>query len=206
MKPVWLKTFAWSVTAVAAALAILVWAQSLHPPFSTYKLFPVFGLLAFSLMWAHYVASVGRQVAGVDKSQLSFYFETTSLLVLVAIFLHPGLLIWQLWRDGFGLPPDSYLHNYVAPGMGWIALLGTVSLFVFLSYELRRWYGGRSWWKYVSYATDVAMIAVFYHGLRLGTQLHSGWFMGVWYFYGLVLAACLAYIHIPAVQRIMQKQ
>jgi hypothetical protein len=195
MKPLYLKSFAWFISAIVAFLAVLVWSQSLHGTLTSYTLFPLFGLLAFSLMWAHYVASVARQISGGDKSQLSFYFESTSLVVLIAIFVHPGLLIYQLYRDGFGLPPQSYLQHYVAPGMKWVALLGTVSFFVFLSYELRRWYGNRSWWKFVSYATDIAILAVFYHGLKLGRQLQSGWFQNVWYVYGVILAACLIYIH-----------
>lgn len=116
-------------------------------------------------------------------------------MVLVAILLHPGLLIWQLWRDGFGLPPGSYLRNYVAPNMAWVALLGTISLLVFLSYELRRIFATKRWWRFVQYASDIAMLAVFYHGLRLGSNLQRGWFKWLWLAYGLTLALALIYIY-----------
>ena len=53
-----LKFLPWSLAAVVAFLAILVWGQSFDWQFSainSYQFFPVLGLLAFSLMWTHYV-------------------------------------------------------------------------------------------------------------------------------------------------------
>jgi hypothetical protein len=34
---------------------------------------------------------------------------------------------------------------------------------------------------------------VFYHGLRLGTQLHHGWYRGVWIAYGITLVGAITY-------------
>jgi hypothetical protein len=128
---------------------------------------------------------------GLDYEVLTDYFRWTSLVVLVLICLHPGLLIYQRFRDGHGLPPGSY-ESYVAAGKAWITLLGTASLLVFLAYELHRWYGGRGWWRWVARAGDAAMLAIFYHGLRLGSQLsHQGWFLTLWWFYGLTLVLVL---------------
>ena len=42
-------------------------------------------------------------------------------------------------------------------------------------------------------ATDIAMLAIFYHGLRLGSLLTQGWMRAIWWFYGLTLIAALAY-------------
>jgi hypothetical protein len=76
--------------------------------------------------------------------------------------------------------------------LGWVTLLGSASLLVFLAFEFHRFYGKRSWWHYVADAGDAAMLAIFYHSLRLGTQLrHGGWFRAVWWFYGIVLIAIL---------------
>jgi len=118
------------------------------------------------------------------------YFRYTGYVVLAAIVFHPGILIYQLFHDGYGLPPGSYSH-FLAPGIEWLALLGTASLFAFLAFELHRWFGQRSWWKYVITAGDVAMVAIFYHGLRLGSQLQGGWFRAVWWLYGITLVAAL---------------
>ena len=194
----WLQVFAWSLSSATVLLAILAWGSGLHWRFehiSSYNLFPVFGLIAFSLMWCHYIVSVVRKYLGIEKKHLHTYIESTSLVVLVAIFAHPGLLEWQLWRDGFGLPPGNVLQHYVAPSLRVSAVLGMVSLLVFLTYELRRWYSDRSWWRYINYATDIAMLMIFLHGIKLGRTLQASWLRGVWLFYGVTLVLALTYIY-----------
>jgi len=193
-----LQILAWTLSIIVCVIAFAAWLPSLHGKFvgvSTYRLFPLFGLLAFSLMWSHYAVSGIRTYLKIPSESLGSYFELSSLAVLAVLLLHPGLLAWQLWRDGLGLPPGSYLKNYVAPSLGWVAILGIVSWFVFLTYELRRKFRVRTWWKYVQYASDAAMVAIFYHGLRLGAQLQSGWLRGVWFFYGVtfLVSICIIY-------------
>lgn len=188
-----LQAGAWGLSILVTFLAIYVWGQSLDWQFSgltIYEIFPVLGLIAFSIMWSHYIVSVVRQYLDIDREATKKYFETTSMVVLIAIVLHPGLLIYQLYRDGLGLPPGSYYKVY-----GWLAILGTVSWFAFIAFEFRRKFGQKKWWPYVGYAGDAAMLAIFYHGLKLGTQLHIDWFRWVWYFYGLTLIGALAYIY-----------
>lgn len=187
------KIVAWSMSLTVCILAIAAWGDSYNwhlLPLSTYLVFPLLGLLAFSIMWSHYIAGALREFFGLSKGVLGGYFEATSLAVLVLICLHPGLLIYQRFRDGYGLPPGSY-ESYVAPGLGWVTLLGTASLLVFLAYEFRRVYGKRTWWHYVQRASDAAMLAIFYHGWRLGGQLQMGWFRYVWLFYGVTLIVVL---------------
>ncbi len=194
-----LKFFAWWLSSSVSVVAIISWASGFDWDFSslnTYSLFPLFGLLAFSVMWSHYIVSALRQYQKIDAGVTKCYFDTTSWVVLIAIFLHPGLLIFQLWRDGFGLPPQSYLANYVMPSLRWVAMLGTVSWLVFVAYELRRKFAKKPWWKYVQYASDVAMLAIFYHGLQLGGNLQSGWFRYVWLLYGATLITALSYTYI----------
>ncbi len=187
------QIIAWSISLAVCAVAIVVWGMNYEwqlLPINNYVLFPLLGLLAFSVMWSHYIAGAIRELAGLDKTTLRRYFETTSMAVLVLICLHPGLLIYQRFRDGYGLPPQSY-ESYVRPGLGWITLLGTASLLVFLAFEFRRIYGERSWWHFVTEAGDFAMLAILYHGFRLGGQLQTGWFRYVWLFYTVSLMAVL---------------
>jgi len=190
---------AWGLCLVVTALAILAWGQGLGWQFeglSTYQIFPVFGLTAFSIMWSQYAVGTAQKMLKVDASDLKNFFEITGWAALTAIVMHPGLLWWQLWRDGFGLPPESYLQHYVAPSLRWAALLGTVSLLIFLAYELRRRYGTRPWWRYMRYLADAAMVAIFIHGLKLGMQTQAGWFHTVWIFYGVTLIGLLAFNYI----------
>jgi hypothetical protein len=183
---------AWSLTLAVASLAIIVWGQSYdwQLSFDAYLIFPVLGLTAYSIMWAHYMAGTLRELFDVDKHALKEYYRWTGFAVLALICLHPGLLIYKRFVDGYGLPPHSY-ETYVAPGLGWITLLGTASLLVFLAYEFHRKFGKRDWWHFVTEAGDLAMLAIFYHGLRLGSQLQQGWFHYVWWFYGATLVAVL---------------
>lgn len=183
---------AWSLSVLVSILAIVVWGQSFnwHLALDAYLLFPVLGLVAYSIMWSHYVAGAARSLLHIEESALRQYYRITGFVVLALICLHPGLLIFQRFRDGYGLPPHSY-ETYVAPGMGWITILGTASLLVFLAYEFHRKFGKRPWWHFIAEAGDVAMLAIFYHGLRLGQQLQQGWFRYVWWFYGITLVAIL---------------
>jgi hypothetical protein len=187
-----LQIAAWSLSALVTVLAVVVWGQSFnwHLALDPYLLFPVLGLAAYSIMWSHYMAGAMRDIVQPESKALKDYYRFTGYTVLILICLHPGLLIYQRFRDGFGLPPHSY-ESYVAPGLGWITLLGTVCLLVFLAFEFHRLYSKRTWWHYVTEAGDLAMLGIFYHGLRLGTQLQHGWFRYVWWFYGITLVAVL---------------
>lgn len=186
------------VSATSVLLAILAWGQGLLWHIldtSTYLLFPIFGLIAFSLLWSQYVAIALRRLVGVEDKKLSNYFTITGWLVLLTILLHPGLLIWQLWRDGAGLPPGSEL-SYVMPSLKAFIILGVINLAILLLFELRRIFAQKPWWKYFGYLVDITMLSIFIHGLKLGTQLQTGWYRYVWLFYGLTLVVLLLYIHL----------
>lgn len=197
MKPKNLQLVAWTTTLTAATLAFIAWGQGNGWRFaglSLYQLFPLFGLLAFSIMWSHYIAAATRLFFKIDRQTLIKYFDFTSMAVLASILLHPGLLAYQAYRDGTGLPPGSQIR-YVAPMLAGYVIIGIIAYVVFLAYEFRRKFGSRSWWKYVAYASDASMFLVLIHALKLGSQLQEGWFRTVWYFYGVTLFAALVYIY-----------
>lgn len=184
---------AWAICGLSVLIAIIAWGKltNWHLSLSAYSLFPLFGLLAFSIMWSHYVAGFVRTNLGVKPVALSRYFSSTSLLVLALLILHPAVLIVQRYRDGFGFPPGSY-KSYVAPGLGWVTLLGSVSWVAFMLFELGRWFRDKSWFVYIARAGDIAMLAIVYHGLRIGDHLQMGWYRGLWIGYGVVLILILA--------------
>lgn len=192
-----IQTLAWGLSALVVGIAVLAWGQSYawqFSPFSIYQLFPIFGLLAFSLMWGHYVSSALRQYFGLEPKVLSSYFKITAFLVLAAIILHPGLLLWQLWRDGLGLLPGS-AKAYVGAAAYWAIWFAIIAWTAFILYEFRRWWGQKKWWPLVQYASDIAMVLIFIHALRLGGALRLGWFRGVWYFYGLTFVCALVFTY-----------
>lgn len=192
-----MQTVAWGTSGAVVLIAGVAWWQLYGEQFSElniYQFFPLLGLLAFSLMWSHYIVSVIRQHFKVESQALHRYFEVTSGAVLVAILLHPGLLAWQLWRDGVGLPPGSY-KLFVGASAYWAVLIALLAWTLFISYELRRVYGKKPWWKFVQYGSDGAMFLIFFHALKLGSNLQSGWFRTVWYFYGVTLTGALLYMY-----------
>lgn len=193
------KASAWSISVLVAGLGFVAWGQGVSWEFSSlslYQLFPLFGLLAFSLMWAHYVAAALRKHSGVSKESLKSFFDLTSILVLVFILLHPGLLAYQLWQDGLGLPPNSYFQ-FVSSALKISIIAGMISWLAFIAYEFRRKFNKQAWWRYVQYASDAAMLLIFVHALRLGGNLQSGWFRYIWLLYGISLFVILLYTYIP---------
>lgn len=189
-----LTLIASTLTALAGGLAVFVWGQSNEwqlTHLSLYQVFPVLGLLAFSIMWSQYMIEATKNL-NPRLPDVGTYFTRTSWAVLVLILLHPGILMYQRFRDGYGLPPGSYL-SYVAPMQKWIVLLGSVSLLIFIAFEFKKFFEKHHVWHLVQILNDAAILAIFYHGLRLGTQLHQGWYQSVWYFYGLTLVAALGY-------------
>lgn len=178
---------------IVSIIAIVAWGTTYgwhFNPLSPYQLFPLLGLMAFSIMWSHYVVGTIRELTGLDQKAFSSYFRLTGYAVLTLICLHPGILIFKRLRDGYGLPPSSYL-TYVAPGLRWVVLLGTVSFLIFIAYELKRWFGDRTWWHFIAEAGDFAMLAIMYHGFRLGGALQQGWFRYIWAFYFVTLVVVL---------------
>jgi len=184
----------WLLAGLVTLLAVAAWmAQARRGGLTAYTVFPLLGLLAFSLMWTHYLLGVLRRLLGVEAAANSTYFKLSGIVVLLLILLHPGLLIAALYKDGFGLPPESYFSIYGEPVMKGAIMLGTASLFIFLAFELKNRFKGKSWWKYVDYAQVLAMFLIFYHGLTLGGELAGGWYRTAWYAYGFSLFSAILF-------------
>ena len=72
-------------------------------------------------------------------------------------------------------------------------LLGTISLVIFLAFELKQKLKNKTVLKVLEYGQILAMFLILYHGLTLGRELSVDWFKGVWYVYGLLLVFSVAY-------------
>lgn len=196
------RLFAWILTVIVCALALLAWKESFGGVYATltsYRLFPLFGLLAFSLMWTHYIVGAVRRACKVERAPLASYLEVTGWAALVFILLHPSVLILQLWRDGLGLPPNSYL-NYVGPSLKWAVALGTFGFLFFLAFETKRWFSKKGWWPIIEYGNVVAMFAIIIHALALGSDLQAGWYRTVWLVYAATLFISICYQYYLAAQ------
>ena len=186
-----LKAITWTVTLGLAGLAAYQWSvvRLSDGELGPYELFPLLGLLAFTLMWSHYVSDAIRRWLKFDETVLHRYFTITAWAVLGLILLHPTIFWYRLWADGFGLPPGSYLGVYTDELARAALLLGSLSL----AFEFHRKFKDASWWKYVEYANMAAMFAIFYHALTLGGEVAVGWFRFLWITYGITLALSIGY-------------
>lgn len=185
-----------ALTLISVGAAIIAWRQVNIGPLdslSVYEVFPLFGLIAFSLLWCLYTTDAAANYLEVENETLRHYYRITGYVLLAALLAHPLLLIVPLWNDGFGPPPGSY-SAYIGEKLVWVVMLGTVSWLVFLSYELGRWFKQKNWWRWIVYANDIAMLAILYHGFRIGGELQSGWFRYVWFFYGAMFVIYLVYM------------
>ena len=124
-------------------------------------------------MWVHFVVGALRRYGGVANEGRDVFKTVSMGLVLALILLHPGLFWLALYLDGFGLPPQSYMEVY-ATQLGFL-VLGTLGLVIFLAYELKRFFGGRRWWKYIEWLQAVGMAAIFVHAIGLGSELTIDW-------------------------------
>lgn len=180
---------AWSLALMVSLISIYAWGVYREwniTHYSSYTLFPLLGLLAFGLMWTHYVMGTIRDLLKVNEKVLKPFYAWTGYAVLFLICLHPGILIIQRFLDGAGLPPGSY-KTYVAPSLAWVTLLGSACLLIFLAFELHRFFEKRTWWHWVVDASDFAMLAIAYHGLVLGRTLSQEWFKVIWFIYASTL-------------------
>lgn len=188
----------WAIALLAVLPAVIAWYTGPHGGFADvtgYNLFPLLGLIAFTLMWSHYIVAAIRLMLGLDKSVTRRFKQVTGWIVLAAIILHPSILVFTLWREGFGLPPSSYLKYYVAPNLQWAAGMGAFALLAFLAYELHRWFEAKNWWPYVQALSDAAMVLILVHGFTLGGDLSGGWFRLVWLFYAETFLAALGFMY-----------
>lgn len=186
-----------TLTAGLIGLAIFRWTDvrlgdgELGP----YDFFPLLGLVAFLLMWSHYVSGSLQRLFKAKEGTLRSYFTVTGWVVLLLILLHPGIFVLTLWQDGLGIPPDSYFAVYADAASRIAILVAYLSLFAFLAYEFHRKFKQKSWWRFVEYANVAAMFGIFFHALTLGGEIHE-WFRIFWIILGIVLAASITYNYI----------
>jgi hypothetical protein len=190
----------WGLFALSTVLPLLVWGNTVNWDFSgltAYQWFPLFGLLAWMIMWTHYITGAIR-IRNPELKKPAYYSKVTSYIVLGSLLLHPGMLAIAQFQNDQGLPVDSFV-NYVGEGLRIAVLLGSVSLLIFLSFEFFDRAKHIGWVKrsalWISLSQSVAMLLIFVHGLRLGTSVNTSWFTLVWVIYGLLLLPCFYIIH-----------
>jgi hypothetical protein len=203
--------FSWSIFSISIIIPLIVWGSGINwgiTSITPYQWFPLFGLLAWMIMWTHYINGAIR-IKKPELKKPKYYENLTAYIVLASLLLHPGLLAYAQWSNEVGIPPQSF-YNYVGDELKLAVILGSVALIIFLSFEifnrLKNNKSVQNRWLAISISQSIAMTLIFIHGLRLGNNISSGWFMYVWIFYGLTLIPCFYIIHINDLQDRTKKQ
>lgn len=186
---------AWLLALTTSAMAFLVWLPSVRTSPTAYDISAVLGLVAFGIMWGHYVIGAIRRYRGETRSSLMTYHHLSGYIVLLCILLHPAVFYSALYRDGLGAPPQSFLSVYTEAPERIAVFMGTAALLVFLLFELNRWHSKKLWWRYVEWANVAAMGLIIWHGFTLGGELGSDWFRVLWALYAVSFVGAIVYNH-----------
>lgn len=154
------------------------------------SLFPVFGLLAFTLIWLQImIGTFMRHLLRVFPGIFRFHrFE--GILALTFSLLHPGLLFFSLGWDYFKfefITPEQRLFLV----LGYLAvtiLLTTVTTALLYRHPLLI----RNW-RWVHRLNYLVLPLIFFHSKNLGGDLQSQPLSGLWWFYLITYLGALAY-------------
>jgi len=187
------RNLPWILLAVLIGISAAFWLTTVDMAnLSAYRIFPILGLLAWEMMWVQTVVKTAT-ILGSRQSKNRHFKTFGERSILLLIILHPAIFLVQRFIDSGQLPPQSYL-SYVGPNYGWAVVLGIIGLAVFLSYDIFRLFRKvlikRRLYRYVSLLQAGAMLAIFVHGLAIGSLMYTG-FIYVWITLGVVLVPCL---------------
>lgn len=180
---------------VIAPFMIVFFAGGFFTPGSLYTIFPLFGIVAWSLMCTQYLTGALRYSMPRRFGTHKWFARISKVGILVSILLHPLLLILQRYLDTRTLPPVS-LMTYIGDLRMYLIWIAVVALVIFLSYTFLRPYRQalqkRNAWGYVSLIQAVAMILIFIHALFLGNLFAEGWIRVWWIILNIILLPCYA--------------
>jgi hypothetical protein len=150
-------------------------------------LFPIFGLLAFTLLWLHAISGVFEEWLR-ERFDFDTFVHYTALTILVSIILHPLLVLILL---------DFNILGIWAGGTG--IRLGIIGLFLLLTYDVGKMLKHRAFfsrnWNTILIVSNIGFILTFFHSLMLGSDLQSGWMRSLWIFYGVTAILALIYTY-----------
>jgi len=181
-------------------LPLYIWGNQLSwslDAISALTVFPLLGLVAFSIMWWHFLLGFVKDIEP-SFEKIKALHKTSSILVFLLIILHPILLSAYSLANNLPGPPAAY-YNYVVSSKAVFVTYGILALTIFLLYDVAHWLKTKPWveknWLIIDAIDDVAFMAIFFHSMAIGQHLQSGWFRYVWIFYGVSAIIFIGYKH-----------
>jgi hypothetical protein len=158
------------------------------------NVFPIFGLMASTLLWLH-------AISGVFEEWLRKHFDFdafvywTALLILVSIISHPLLLLILIRFN---------IVDLIAEHPQGISL-GIVGFVLLITYDLGKFFRKYDLfvhhWNKILVVSTIGYLLTFVHSLLLGSDLQGGFLRGLWIFYGAT--AVLATIYTYGLKRFL---
>jgi len=152
------------------------------------NLFPIFGLIAFTLLWLHSISGVFEEWLR-ERFNFDSFVHWTALVILVSMILHP-LLLLILVRFDFGAIFGTWNTGIMLGLLGLILLLTYDIGKALKSYE----FFSRNWNKILVIST-IGFLLTFFHSLMVGSDLQSGWLRWLWIFYGVTAIVSTIYTY-----------
>lgn len=146
-------------------------------------------------MWTHYAYGVLIVRYGFERNRL--YQKVSTQIVFACLWLHPGILIYQLWASTQTLPPKS-LIDYMGQANAMLLIPAMVAWLTFLSFDILIKFKKSPFWRrhwfWVSVSQALAMMSIYAHAIKLGRHIQVSWFKIYWALLGLVLVPAIIYL------------
>jgi hypothetical protein len=187
---------------LAVALPILVhirnvaWENFSLIPF----IFPIFGLLAFTLLWLHSISGVFEERLR-EMFDFDAFVRWTALAILVSILLHPLLLLIMAQFNVLAIFAPGPYQLPLLLGLFGLILLLTYDVGKFLKYRGNHFFSRH--WTAILIISNIGFILTFFHSLMMGSDLQSGFLRYLWIFYGIT--AILAIIYTYAIKPFLKR-
>ena len=190
-----MKRFLQLLFSFVLLIPIYFWGVSFAWNFSTvslYLLFPLLGLLAFSIMWVQVVVSAFEKWFS-SRIDIGKFWACSGIIVLILFIAHPLLaLIGQ-----YGYTQSWNPFNLVSESEMVFIVLALIAFATFIVFEVTlRWKNSiiqkiKPW---IENGSLVGIILVWVHSLNIGSHTRLGFMRYLWWFYGITAMLMIGFI------------
>jgi len=157
------------------------------------NIFPLFGLLAVSLLWIHSLCGVFEEWL---KKYINFdlFINITATIILLSIILHP-LLLFAIVRFDLNRIATIFSRNFFI----WLAAFALLLLLTYDAGKLLKKIGYKFFdthWNNILIISNIGFLLIFFHSLVVGGDLQEGSLRNVWIFYGVTATLAIIYTYI----------
>lgn len=163
-------------------------------------LFPLVGLMAFTLVWLQVMMGSTMDVLRKWFPKLVQFHRRQGIVALVFALTHPTMIL-----VGYG-PAMYYSYGFVAPHLKLFVWLGYLQLFLLVvtagSALLLRWKWFRTRWRRLHYLNYAVFVSVWVHSWFLGSDIQGASLRSLWYFFGVSAVTATALRIVRQMQRV----